>query len=174
MNYARICLTVYLNVSHVCASIVSHLLRDSGQITVVTHTDLIDRNYEPRYSQTSQYPRAEMCYVNNTVTYESATHFLKNGSKIPGTTRWVGDATVCSKLGVFRLFQDVGNCFYLVIQTWIFSIQFLLKTQLLKLVLHPVASLDFFLIDESTFHIKAVIMPAADSHWSEWNTVMIA
>lgn len=87
MNYARICLTVYLNPSHVCASIVSHLLRDSGQITVVTHTDLIDRNYEPRYSQTSQYPWAEMCYVNNTVTYESTTHLKKNSSKIPGTTK---------------------------------------------------------------------------------------
>lgn len=77
MNYARICLTVYLNPSHVCASIVSHLLRDSGQITVVTYTDLIDCNYEPRYSQTSQYPWAEMCYVNNTVTYESTTHLKK-------------------------------------------------------------------------------------------------
>lgn len=163
MNYARICLTVYLNPSHVCASIVSHLLRDSGQITVVTYTDLIDCNYEPRYSQTSQYPWAEMCYVNNTVTYESTTHLKKTVLKyqeqqnelvmqlyavnlgFSGSSR----TSVSVSIWLSRLASSVFSSFEDTISETRFT---------------SCCFFGFFptLIDESTCHVKSVIMPAAD------------
>lgn len=163
MNYARICLTVYLNPSHVCASIVSHLLRDSGQITVVTHTDLIDRNYEPRYSQTSQYPWAEMCYVNNTVTYESTTHLKKTVLKYQEQQN-----ELVMQLYAVNLGFSGSSRTSVTVSIWLSrlassDLQFLLKT-ISETRFTSCCFFGFFLtlINESTFHVKSVIMPAAD------------